>query len=149
MIYIIIFMNYIIQFININIFETEVMYLLFEGFNQFFSNKRYSFIKCWIHFYFTILQRWIHWSLPKFTTFIYQQFWKASVIVVHFVSFKEINYIFFLRISITHRKNLNPLKSAPHILSIKGECKFLFSNFIVLGLDNSSVSHMVLKTSFI
>ena len=55
--------------------------------------------------------------------------------------------------SITHNKNLNPLlnllincisaRSTPQILSIKGECTFLFSNFLIIGFCNSSVSYLL------
>ena len=51
--------------------------------------------------------------------------------------------------SVTH-KNLNPLlnllinyisaRSAPQILSIKGDCTFLFLNFLIIGLYNSSAN---------
>ena len=51
--------------------------------------------------------------------------------------------------SVTH-KNLNPLlnllinyisaRSAPQILSIKGDCTFLFLNFLIIGLCNSSAN---------
>ena len=50
----------------------------------------------------------------------------------------------------THNKNLNILlnllincisaKSAPQILSIKGECTFLLSFFLIIGLCNSSAN---------
>ena len=49
--------------------------------------------------------------------------------------------------SITHNKNLNPLlnlliisisaRSAPQILSIKGEFTFLLLKFLIIGLCNS------------
>ena len=52
--------------------------------------------------------------------------------------------------SITHNKNRNPLsnllincisaKSAPQILSIKGECTFLLLNFRIIGLCNPSAN---------
>ena len=52
--------------------------------------------------------------------------------------------------SITHNKNLNPLlsllincisaKSAPQILSIKGECTFHFLNSRIIRLFNSSAN---------
>ena len=53
--------------------------------------------------------------------------------------------------SITHNKNLNPLlnllinyiyaKSAPQILSVKGECTFLLLNFLMIG--NCSVNSLL------
>ena len=52
--------------------------------------------------------------------------------------------------SITHNKNLNPLldllincisaRLTFQILSIKGEFTFLFLNFLIIGLCNSSVN---------
>ena len=54
--------------------------------------------------------------------------------------------------SIAHNENLNPLlnlpincisaRSAPKIFSIKGECTFLFLNFVVIGLCNSSANSL-------
>ena len=55
--------------------------------------------------------------------------------------------------SITHNKNLHPLlslfincisaRSAPQILSIKGERTLLFSNFLIVGLCNSSANYLL------
>ena len=55
--------------------------------------------------------------------------------------------------SITQNKNLNPLlnllincisdRSAPQILSIKDDCTFLFLNFLVIGLCNSSANSLL------
>ena len=52
--------------------------------------------------------------------------------------------------SIAHNKNLNPLsslvincisaRSAPQILSMKGECTFIFLNVLIIGLCNSSTN---------
>ena len=58
--------------------------------------------------------------------------------------------------SIAHNKSLNPLlnlhincisaRSAPQILSIKGDCTFLLLNFIILvGLCNPSANSRVLS----
>ena len=54
--------------------------------------------------------------------------------------------------SITHNKKRIPLlnllinyisaRAAPQILSIKGECTFLFLNFLMIGLRNSSVNSL-------
>ena len=55
--------------------------------------------------------------------------------------------------SITHNENINSLlnflnncistKSAPQILSIKGECTFLLLNFLIIGLCNSSANYLL------
>ena len=55
--------------------------------------------------------------------------------------------------SITHNKNLNPLlnflincisaKSAPQILSMKGECIFLLLKFLIIGLFNSRANSLL------
>ena len=52
--------------------------------------------------------------------------------------------------SITHDKNQNPVlnlpinsisaRSAPKILSIKDECTFCFSSFLIISLCNSSAN---------
>ena len=61
--------------------------------------------------------------------------------------------------SVTHNKNLNPLlnliincmsaRSALQILSIKGEYTFLFSNFLIIGLSNSSANYLLDVFSFL
>ena len=61
--------------------------------------------------------------------------------------------------SITHNENLNPLvnllincisaKSAPQILSIKGECTFLLLNFLIICLCNSSANSSLEIFSFL
>ena len=53
----------------------------------------------------------------------------------------------------THNKNLNPLLSllincisaryAPQILSIRGECTFLLSILLIIGLCNSSSNSLL------
>ena len=70
-----------------------------------------------------------------------------------FLSFKGITYAYLLQISITHNKNLNLLlnllinyisvRSAPQILSIKDDSTFLFSNFLIVGLCNSSANSLL------
>ena len=60
--------------------------------------------------------------------------------------------------SITHNENLNPLlnllinfipaRSAPRILSLKVECTFLFSNFLIIGSCNSSANSLLEIFSF-
>ena len=57
--------------------------------------------------------------------------------------------------SITHNKKRIPLlnllincisaRLAPKLLSIKGDCTFLFSNFLIIDLCNSSASFYVAK----
>ena len=85
-------------------------------------------------------------------------FWKTSVIVIHFLSFKEITHIYLLKISITHNENLNNLlnllinyisaRSVPKILSIKSECNFFLLNFLIIGVCNSSTSSLLEIVSF-
>ena len=68
----------------------------------------------------------------------------ALVILILFSSFKGITHAYLLQMSITRNKNLNPLlnllinyisaSSSTQILSIKGNCTFLFSNFLVICL---------------
>ena len=59
-------------------------------------------------------------------------FRQTFVIVIPLLSFKEITYVYLLKIPIAHNKNwilwLNctSARSAPQILSIKGESLFLF-----------------------
>ena len=59
----------------------------------------------------------------------------------------------------THNKNLNSLlsllincisaRSAAQILFIKGQCTFLFLDFLIIGLCNSSVSSLLEIISFL
>ena len=61
--------------------------------------------------------------------------------------------------SIAHNKHLNPLskllincisaRSALQILSIKGRCTFLFANFLIISLCNSSANSLLEKISFL
>ena len=74
---IVVFINYIILLINIHVFwnwSNVFINFIFKGSIESFSNNRFSFIICYIHFYLIILQKWFHWSIVKFTTFIYPYF---------------------------------------------------------------------------
>ena len=56
--------------------------------------------------------------------------------------------------SITHNKNLNLLvnlliRSAPQILSIKGDALFFLLNFLIMGLCNSSAKYSLEVISFL
>ena len=74
-------------------------------------------------------------------------FWEALVIVIPFSSFKRITHEYLQKLSITHNKNRIPLlnlliicASARYplqILSIKGECTFIFSDILIFGFYNS------------
>ena len=85
--------------------------------------------------------------------------WKTLVIVIPFLSFKGITHAYLLKISITHNKNLNPLvnllikfisaRSAPQILSLKNESNFLFLNFLIIGLCDSSANSLLDIISFL
>ena len=78
----------------------------------------------------------------------FKTFWKLLVIVIPFLSFKGITHGYFLKISITHNKkqifslilliNYISAKLAPQIFCTTGECTFLFSNFLIIDLCNSS-----------
>ena len=60
--------------------------------------------------------------------------------------------MYLLKISITHNQKQTSLldlfiycisvRLAPKILSIKGECTFLFLNFLIIGLCNSSANSL-------
>ena len=61
--------------------------------------------------------------------------------------------------SIVHNKHLNPLsnllancisaRSPPQILPMKGECTFLLSSFLIIGLCNSSANSLLDTISFL
>ena len=61
--------------------------------------------------------------------------------------------MYLLKISTTHNKKRIPLitllinwisaKSAPQILSIRGECTFLLLNFLIIGFYNSSADSLL------
>ena len=71
--------------------------------------------------------------------------------VTPFLSFKGITQAYLPKISITHDKNLIPLlnllincmsaKSGPQILALNDEYTFLFLNFLIIGLCNSSANY--------
>ena len=73
--------------------------------------------------------------------------------------FTGITQAYLLWLSITPNKNLNPVfdlliicisaKSAPQILSIKGDCTFLSLNILIIGLCNSFASSLLEKFSFV
>ena len=44
--------------------------------------------------------------------------------------------------------NFISTRSAPQIMSIKDECTFLFSNFLIIGLCNSSANSLPVVFSF-
>ena len=77
-------------------------------------------------------------------------FGKALVVAIPFLPFKGTTYAYLLKILITHNKKRIPLlnlltnsisaRLAPQILSIKDECTFRFSNFLIIGLSNFSVN---------
>ena len=81
------------------------------------------------------------------------------VIVIPFLSFKGITHAYLLKISITHNKKRIPLlnllinyisaRSAVQILFIKDECTFLLSNFLIIGLCNSSANSLFDIFSFL
>ena len=69
------------------------------------------------------------------------------MLIIYFKGTTQAN---LLKISITHNKNVNPLfnllincistKSAPQILSLNPEQTFLFKNFLIIDLCNSSAN---------
>ena len=86
-------------------------------------------------------------------------FWKTLVIVILFLSFKGITRGYLLKISITHNKNLNPLvnvlikyissRSTSQILSLKNESTYIFLNFLIIGLCDSSANSLIDIISFL
>ena len=70
-----------------------------------------------------------------------------------FLSFKGITHTYFVKISKTHNNKRIPLlnllincisaRSAPQILSIKGEYTFIFLNFLIAGLCNFSANSLL------
>ena len=75
------------------------------------------------------------------------------------LTFKAITHAYLLSMSIIYDKNLNPLlnllinvisaRFAMQILSIKGECIFLFPNFLIIGLYNFSPNSLLDIISFL
>ena len=82
--------------------------------------------------------------------------WKALVIIILFFSFKGIIHVHLLKILITHNEKQIPLlnlliscipaRSATQILSIKGQCTFRFSNFLIIALCSSANSLLDIKS---
>ena len=81
------------------------------------------------------------------------------MIIIPFLSFKGIAQAYLPEISITHNKKRIPLlnlliycisaRSAPQILFIKDECTFLFLNFLIIDLCNSSANSLFDIFSFL
>ena len=91
-------------------------------------------------------------SLPLSTHILYgflldsfKMFWKALVTVIPFLSFKGITQAYLLKISITHNKE----RLAPQILSVKNDCTFLFLNFLIIVLYNSTANFLLKIFSFL
>ena len=80
-------------------------------------------------------------------------FCKGSVIVRPFLSFEGTTQTYLLEISVSSYIKRIPLlyllnncisaKSALQILSIKSECTFCFSNFLIIGLCNSLANSLL------
>ena len=72
-------------------------------------------------------------------------FWKALLIVIPLLSFKEITYAYLMKMSRIHNENLNPLlnlfvkcvsaRSTPQILYIKDEGTFSFLKLFIIGFQ--------------
>ena len=102
---VIIFIHYIIQLININIFwycfHMLINSILYDS-NKPFNNNWFSFIVGWIHFYIVVFQPWFHWFVLKtkkklpLSTHIsfglrpdsFKIAWTVLVIVIPFLPFK-------------------------------------------------------------
>ena len=94
----------------------------------------------------------ILWKMLKVTAFIYLSkiFWKALVVAIPFLSFKETTHTYFLKLSITHNSkpillldllvNYISARSALQILSIEDECTFCLSDFLMIGSCTSSAN---------
>ena len=82
-------------------------------------------------------------------------FWEAFVIVMLLLSFKRTTHGYFVKISMTHNKSWSPLlylfvycistRAAPQIMYLRGEYTFRFTNFLIIGLCNSSVNSWLKK----
>ena len=89
----------------------------------------------------------------------FKNFWKALVIVIPFSSFKRRTHVYLLKISMTYNEKQIPLlnvlincisaRSAPQILSIKGECTYLFLSFLIIDLCNYSANSFFEIFSFL
>ena len=140
------FINNMIQHIKINIFWNSCRMLknffsVLSLINKSFSNNRFSFIVCWIHFNVIYFQKIFKRIIIKFTTLINPYFicyfsfeiifWNALTIVVPFLSFIGITHAYLLKKWTAHNKYLFALlyllsdcisaKSIPQILSLKDE----------------------------
>ena len=145
------------------LFDMEVMYLWILFFkvlinfsaatdflhyvlNTFYFATMISLICYKIHCYYPMpLSTLIWFGLGLDSSKI---FWTALVIAIPFSGFKGVIHAYLLKISITYNKkrillldlliNWISARSAPQILSIKGQYAFRFLNFLIIGLCNSS-----------
>ena len=68
---------------------------------------------------------------------------KALVIVIPFLFFKRITHVYLLPNLLNLLINCKSARSAAQILSLKGECTFLFLHFLVIGLCNYSTNSRI------
>ena len=137
---------------------SHVFVNFFYSFNKSFSSNRFYFIVCLDKI---ILELLFHWSIIKFAASFDPCFvWFLIIFIYVFFeqhdnynTFQEIIHSCLIYISIAHNENLNPLlnllkncllaKSAPHLFPITDEYTFRFSNFLIIGLCNSSANSLL------
>ena len=130
---------------------------ILQSSNKSFSNNRFYFIKCWIHFNVIYFQKIFIRLNVELTAFInpyfiwISSFWdyflNALPILVPFLSFIGTTHAYLLNKSMAHNNYLTPLlyllndcisaKSTAQILSLKDEYTSLFFNFLIISLCNS------------
>ena len=85
-------------------------------------------------------------------------FWEALAIAILFSYFKETTHASLLNLSITYNKKIRLLnliinctldRSPAQIFSIKDECPFCFSNFLIIGFGNYSAYYWFNLFSFL
>ena len=123
-------------------------------------------LNTFLYYYLATTISLIYYKIPLYTLILFALeldsfniFWRALVIVLLFLSFIGITHAYLLKISITHNKkwisllhlliNCISARSAPQILSIKGESVFIFWNFLIIGLCNSSPNSLFETFSFL
>ena len=109
---------------------------ILERCHKSFSNSRFFFIMCQIHFYIIILSPRFRWYIVKFTFLsahslfglrldFSKKVWKALAIVILFLSFKETTHVYLVMFQSSHKiSQMWVTCMISNVIIIKNACYF-------------------------
>ena len=109
---------------------------ILERCHKSFSNSRFFFIMCQIHFYIIILSPRFRWYIVKFTFLsahslfglrldFSKKVWKALAIVILFLSFKETTHVYLVMFQSSHKTSQMWVTCMiSNVIIIKNACYF-------------------------